>query len=130
VDHDFTEIGLRNKGKLYLMSLHKCFPYIYCSAIAIFSACLLALSACRGSGIRVMPISIVTKDITGAPVTLTTEVTRIQDSGGCEYRLEFKDPSSIEWPIGEVSGKESFAVARTRSLSPADRPGVQTERSM
>jgi hypothetical protein len=60
-------------------------------------------------GISVAPISIRARGIDGTPGIFTTEVTRIERQGECEYRLELKDPSTIDRPIGEVSGNRGPA---------------------
>ena len=94
-------------------------PRLACLATCFFCLLFPRPSNCNS----IAPISIRIMGIDGNPVLVTSEVTRVETKETCEYRLEFKDPKTIEWPIGEVSGNRG-AAQRLRILSCPPEPAT------
>jgi len=80
--------------------------------LALGASCVLLLGAddCKGPSTIVAPISIRIKAIDDKSViTTTTEVTRIDNNGSCEYRLEYMAPGDKTRGINEIGGNRGTA---------------------
>lgn len=94
-------------------------PWLACLVTCFFCLLFPLPSNCNS----VAPISIMVMGMDGNPVLVTSEVTRVETKDRCEYRLEFKDPKTIAWPIGEVSGNRGNAQ-RIQILSCPPQPAT------
>jgi hypothetical protein len=76
---------------------------------AIALAALSCLAGCATRSVVVAPITITTLDINNTVVTTSTLVTRVDENGVCEYKLEFSDPNDSARSIAEVGGNRGPA---------------------
>lgn len=91
-------------------------------ALALGASCLLFLGAqgnCgQGSKTTIAPISITINDIDNNPdIATMTQVTRIDNKGSCEYRLEFMAPGDKTRGINEIGGNRPGGAQRINSCT-------------
>lgn len=88
--------------------------------LALFASCGILLGAddCKGPSTVVAPISITINALDDTSViTTTTEVTRIDNKGSCEYRLEFMAPGDKTRGINEIGGNRGSGAQRINSCT-------------
>lgn len=90
--------------------------------LCAFCGFLIGANACSAPTTVVSPISITANDITDkTTITTTTNVTRIDNSGSCEYRLEYMPSDDKIRGISEVGGNRGSAqrINTCTTLPPA-----------
>jgi hypothetical protein len=79
-------------------------------ALAVCCGFLLGADQCKNSATVVAPISITVTALDNTSViTTTTDVTRIDNKGSCEYRLEFMPPNDKTRGLNEIGGNRGTA---------------------